>query len=480
MASVSAGRMALVVETRARQPMTQRQPAGRPARDSATPRQARPPAPRPGVARLAGLLVAAGALWILVLSVTSVKGVQLHGPGGTMTLLGTATGLIGTYLALIMVVLASRVAPVERLLGLDGMLRWHRRLAPWPITLIVLHVVLTTVGYAEAATKGFGAELGSLVFDYQDMLAATVGFLLMVAIGVASFRAIRTRLRRETWWALHLYIYLALALSFAHALALGPTFVGHPATRAIWILLWLGALGMVLVYRVGLPLVRSLRAQLKVAEVRQEAPGVVSVVLRGRRLQDLPVAGGQFGLWRFMTRGMWWQAHPYTLSAMPQPPYLRITVKGVGDHSAALARVKPGTRVLLEGPYGVFTRQAMQGSRVALIGAGVGVTSVRSLLEDLPKGADPVVVLRASTDGDAALHTEVADLVAHQQGTFHELLGNRAQVRLDAKALLRLVPDLRQRDVYVCGPEAFVGTMVAVCRGLGVPSGALHHEAYAL
>ncbi|HET9731729.1 MAG TPA: ferredoxin reductase family protein, partial [Acidimicrobiales bacterium] len=418
--------------------------------------------------------------WILVLSFTSVTGVQLHGPGGTMTLLGTATGLIGTYLALIMVLLASRVAPIERLLGLDGMLRWHRRLGPWPITLIVLHVILITLGYAAAASKGFGAELRSLVFDYPDVLAATVGFLLMVAIGVVSVRAIRSRLRRETWWALHLYIYVALALSFAHAIVLGPTFVGHPLTRAIWIVLWLAALALVVVYRIGMPLARNLRMGLRVAEVRSEAPGVVSVLLEGRDLHRLPVSGGQFGLWRFMARGMWWQAHPYTVSALPRPPYLRITVKALGDHSSAVAGLTPGTRVLLEGPYGVFTRDVLHSSRVAMIGAGIGITSVRSLLEDLPKGVAPVVVLRASSDIDTALHEEVADLVRTRGGTLHELIGDRAQVRLDAKKLLRLVPDLRRREVYVCGPEAFVGTTVAICNGIGVPSRAVHHEAYAL
>lgn len=431
-------------------------------------------------ARLAGVVVAAGTVWVAVLGLTSVTGVQLHGPGGLATLLGTATGLVGTYLALVMVLLASRIPPVERVLGLDGMLRWHRRLAPWPISLIVLHAVLITIGYAAAAHAGIGAEIRSMLLNYQDVLAATVGLALMVAVGIASIRAIRRRLRRETWWALHLYLYLALALSFAHAVVLGPTFVGHPATQAVWILAWVLAIGLVIVYRWGMPLWRSMRHQLRVAEIRREAPGVVSVILRGRQLDRLPVAGGQFGLWRFLVRGMWWQAHPYTLSALPQPPYLRITVKSAGDHSSSLARIRPGTRVLLEGPYGVFTRDAMVNERVALIGAGIGVTSVRSLLEDLPRGADPTVVLRASRKNDTALHGEVAELVDRQGGRFHELVGSRSSVRLDGHELLRLVPDLRQRDVYVCGPEHFVAHVVATCRGLGVPSASLHHEAYAL
>ena len=182
----------------------------------------------------------------------------------------------------------------------------------------------------------------------------------MCFIGVVSLRAIRSRLHRETWWLIHLWIYLALAISFAHVLALGPSFVGHPLTQIVWSVAWAGTAGLVLCYRFGLPVARSLRYRLVVAEVRPEGPGVVSVICSGRRLDKLAVAGGQFFCWRFLTPRMWWQAHPYSLSALPQPPYLRLTVKGVGDHSAALAKLRPGTKVLIEGPYGAFTKYAQQ------------------------------------------------------------------------------------------------------------------------
>ncbi|MDA8281097.1 MAG: ferredoxin reductase family protein [Actinomycetota bacterium] len=439
-----------------------------------------PPPPRPWVVRLAGVLVVGGLVWLIGLVVSGETGSELHAPGGWATFLGTATGLVGTYLALVMVLLASRIPPVERVLGQDGLLRWHRRISAWPILLILLHAVLITVGYAQAAHSGFGHEIGVLLNDYQDVLAATVGLGLMLLIGVLSVRAIRRRLRRETWWAIHLYIYLALALSFAHALVLGPTFVGHPLTQAIWSLVWAGAAGLVVVYRIGLPVVRTLRHDIRVVEVRPEGPGVVSVICKGRNLDRLPVAGGQFVMWRFLVRDLWWQAHPYTLSSMPRPPYLRITVKAVGDHSEAVASLRPGTRVAIEGPYGAFTRYSRRYHRVAMIAAGIGVTAVRSLLEDLPSGTEPIVLIRATTEEDLVLRREIAALVRHHKGKLHELVGRRDEVRVDSATLRRLVPDLARRDVYVCGPESFVDTVDLTCRHLGVHRSSLHHEAYAL
>jgi ferredoxin-NADP reductase len=312
------------------------------------------------------------------------------------------------------------------------------------------------------------------------VLMATAALGLICLAAVVSVRAIRRRVRRETWWLVHLYLYLALALSFAHVLALGPSFVGHPLTRIVWSAIWLATAGLVLCYRFGLPVVRSLRHRLRVAEIRTEGPGVISVIVSGRDLDRLAVAGGQFFCWRFLTRDLWWQAHPYSLSALPSPPYLRLTVKNVGDHSAALARLKPGTPIAVEGPYGAFTRYAQVRQKALLVAAGIGVTALRSLLEDMPRGRDPVVLLRAASEQDLVLRREVGELIRRHGGRLVELVGSRDAARLDERSLPRLVPDLHQRDVYVCGPEGFVAEFVAVARNLGIPGGCIHHEAFAL
>jgi predicted ferric reductase len=438
------------------------------------------PRPRPALARAALVLAGAGLGAVTALAIVDETISQFSAPGGLATFAGSLTGLIGTYLALMMVLLVSRIPAIERVLGQDGLLRWHRRLAPWPISLLIAHALFITVGYAQAARAGLWHQVAVLLTEYPDVLTATVGLGIMCVIGVVSLRAIRSRLSRETWWLIHLWMYLALAISFAHVLALGPSFVGHPLTQIVWSVAWAATAGLVLCYRFGLPVVRSLRHRLVVAEVRREGPGVVSVICSGRHLDKLAVAGGQFFCWRFLTPRMWWQAHPYSLSALPQPPYLRLTVKGVGDHSASLAKLRPGTKVVIEGPYGAFTRYAQQRRGILLIAAGIGVTALRSLLEDLPRNSAPVVVLRATKPEDMVLGKEVAELVRYRRGKLHELIGPREQAGLDDRSLPRLVPDLNQRDIYVCGPEGFVTDIVDLAKRLGVPDEAVHHEAYAL
>jgi predicted ferric reductase len=445
-------------------------------RRQASTRRAPPPHPRLG--QVAVGLAAIGLVLVVVLGVTTETRRELSLPGGAATFVGSLTGLVGMYLALVMVLIVARIPALERILGLDGMLGWHRRLAPWPLSLLVAHGLFTTVGYAQAARSGVLKELGTFIRAYPDMLAATVGLALMVVIGIASIRAVRSRLRRETWWVIHLYMYLALALSFAHVIVLGPAFVGHPLIRVLWSALWAATAGTVLAYRFALPILRSVRYRLRVVEVRPEAPGVVSVILSGHHLDRLAVSGGQFFAWRFLTRGLWWQAHPYSLSALPRPPYLRLTVKEVGDHSRALARLRPGTPVAIEGPYGAATVHARRRDKVALVAGGIGITALRSLLEDLPRGANPVVVMRASSEDQLVLRDEVAELVRQRKGTLHELVGSRSRLRMTGEVLGRLVADLPQRDLYICGPPGLVEDSLAAARALGMRKDAVHYEVF--
>ena len=386
-----------------RQPVTHAKRAGA---GPAYVRTRRPgPAPRPGFVTGCAALAGLGfGVTVGTVIIGETRG-SLAAPGGLLIAGGRLAGFTGAYLMLIMVVLIARLPWLEAAVGQDRLIRWHRRVGPWAFGLITAHVVLITLGYAQAAQVGALRQLWVFLTSYPDLLAATVGFGLLVMAGVTSIRIARRRLKYETWWVVHLYMYLALALAFAHQIVTGVSFIGHPLTRAVWIAVWACTAGMVIVFRVAQPIWRSLRHRLRVVAVREEAPGVVSVICPGRRLDRLAVSGGQFFQWRFLTRDLWWHAHPYSLSALPRPPYIRVTVKGLGDQSRAVRRLRPGTRVAIEGPYGAFTHHARISDRVVLIGAGVGITPLRALLEDLPAWIDVVVIVRASTPGISSTGT---------------------------------------------------------------------------
>jgi len=277
----------------------------------------------------------------------------------------------------------------------------------------------------------------------------------------------------------HLYLYLALVLGFAHQIRTGVMFIGHPLATYLWIAVSAVALAAVVGVRIVRPLWRNLRHQLRISSVREEAPGVYSLVVKGRNLSRFEVSGGQFFQWRFMARGLWWHSHPYSLSALPHPPFMRVTIKQLGMQSLAATRLKPGTRVFVEGPYGIFTRYARYGDRVVLIGAGVGISPIRALLEDLPPSTKVTVILRASKVEDLVHRAEMTQLVQERGGKLHEVVGSRKKVHLDFQMLRKLVGNLNNTDVYVCGPPGFSEGVTDSLVRLGARRERIHHEAFA-
>jgi ferredoxin-NADP reductase len=100
------------------------------------------------------------------------------------------------------------------------------------------------------------------------------------------------------------------------------------------------------------------------------------------------------------------------------------------------------------------------------------------LLEDLPKNIEVSVVIRASSAADIVHRDEVEALVQIRGGEFHELVGSRKDVTIDADSMRRLIPSIAESDVYVCGPNGFTDRVVAAALRLGVDPKRIHHEAF--
>jgi predicted ferric reductase len=428
-------------------------------------------------------VIVAGGLAVIGLWWINNPGRDLHTFADRLTAAGRITGLVGTYLVLVQVVLMARLPWLDRWIGTDRMAAWHRSNGQYTIGMLVAHTLLITWGYAEADGVSIGREAGKLLRSYPDVLAATVGLGLLIAVAVTSVRAARRRLRYETWYFIHLYTYLAIALAFSHQLATGNEFTTHQLYRALWVLLYVAVFGSLLVFRVAVPIRDAFRYQLRVASIQAEGDNAVSVYVTGRRLERMGAQAGQFFRWRFLDRSSWWEAHPFSLSAAPDGRFLRITAKGVGDHSAALGRLQPGTRVVAEGPYGNLTADRRTRSRVLLIAGGVGITPLRALLEALPASPGGITLLYRATDESEILFRSELDRLARDWGIEVRYVLGRRDAKpgpLSARRLRRLVPDVARRDVYLCGPPGMMDEATEGLRSLGVRRSQVHQERFEL
>jgi predicted ferric reductase len=430
-------------------------------------------------------LLAGNALLIFGMWIRHGNLSELSTPDSAVIAAGELAALYGTYLILIQLVLMSRNPWLDQVFGQDRITQAHRWVGFAAVWLLLLHGVLTTVGYAMSDGSSVVGQALTFLTSYPYVLWSVAGMGLLIMVAVTSVRAARRRLSYETWYAIHLYAYLAIALSFLHQLFVGVDFVNDQVASLYWIALYVLAFGILIVFRFGQPISISLRHRMRVANVVQEGPGIVSIYLTGRDLDKLPVRAGQWFRLRFLTTAGWYRAHPFSISAAPNGRYLRFTVKDLGDYTGKLQKVRVGTVVFVEGPYGVFTGARRTKSRVLLVAGGIGITPLRALLEELPAAKGSLtLVYRASGPEDVVFRNELDQLAELRGATIHYLVGKRGSREVpsdpfEPRELRRLVPDLKDRDIYICGPTGMMDRVLSTLGRLRVPESQVHYERFA-
>ena len=401
--------------------------------------------------------------------------------------IGRVTGLLGTYLVLWQLLFMARVPWLEHAFGLERMAVLHKWNGYLAIGLLIGHAVFQTLGYQLGDGKDVARQLADFINSYQGVLAAIVALGLFVVVVVLSVTVARRHLAYETWYFIHLYAYLAVVLAFSHQLATGVDFAGNPAFVWYWCALYVVVGASLVFYRLGGPLATYRRHRFRVQAVEKEARGVFSIYITGRDLDQFEAEAGQFAIWRFMDRRRWWQAHPFSISAVPNGRRLRITVKNIGDFTSYIHTLKPGTPILVDGPFGKFIERP-KNSKVLLIAGGIGITPIRPLAEEMAAdGFDVRVLYRAHSENDLVFKKELDALSSREESVQVDYLltqgGSRRNSRdgwFSPTSLAGLVPDIFDRVVYVCGPMGMMVLVRSSLEALGIPAGQIRTEVFRL
>ncbi len=406
----------------------------------------------------------------------------------SLTSLGIVSGLVATDLMCLMLLLAARIPFVDRAFGHDHAVAVHSRLGKWVLCGLLLHAWFLICGYAASEGITIIAEWLSM-WSIGDYVLAVVGLGALAVVAISSIVAVKRRMSYEVWHVIHLITYAAVAASIPHQFSQSGLFAEGNWQRWYWIGLYGATAFALLAFRILLPLFNSIEHRLVVSDVVREADDVVTITMRGRNLPALDVEAGQFFHWRFLGRKLWWHQHPFSVSAAPTRDSLRITVRSLGKGTAKLMKVKPGTRVMIEGPYGIFSDKARTTDAVTLVGIGIGIAPIRAVLEatDFEPG-HATVVLRAHNAGQLYLAGEIADLCRQRGAKLVTLVGRRGRNRLgearwvpashQGLTIAEIVPGIATSDVFVCGPQDASDSVIAEALEVGTPPRAIHNERF--
>ena len=388
------------------------------------------------------------------------------------------TGLLTSVAAMVGLLLATRLPWMERAIGLDRVLIWHRIAGDSMGLLLGVHIVSAVI--ADIPLRGgFVNTVLDLTGREPYMALTTVGAVIIGIVIITSLKNVRRRFSYETWYFIHLTAYVGVVISYSHQITLGSLLSGDKMLRWLWGILSAYILLLVVLGR-WTGVISSIRRPLVVTDIHHETDSTVAVTLGGKNMDRYEGEGGQFVSLRMLKKGQWWKANPYSLSAAPTFDGMRITIKDRGDASAATFGLRKGDKVAVEGPYGIATDAIFEGARPLFIAGGVGVTPVRAMLETLPMNSRPLVLLRARTTDDIPHFREICTMAEERGGDVRLVLGRTVQLKgrdpFAPKILHSLVPNLRNCVAFVCGPTSLT---FAARKGLleaGLPKSHIHLE----
>lgn len=408
--------------------------------------------------------------------------------GGNSTLLAISrlAGLWATQLALYQLLLIGRVKWVEAQFGLDKLSKIHKWNGYTILGFVILHIVLVTKAYAGFSQLDLITQFFNLNTQLEDVFKAFLATLILFGTIALSITIVRRNLKYEYWYYVHLLNYLTFLLFVGHQLNLGMSTESFPF-QIYWMATYVVTAGLIGWFRFLIPTYHFWKHDFRIEKIEQ-LNNAVNIYITGNDLSSLKRESGQFFILRFLQKGFWYEAHPFSMSWSEVQPNLRVTIKNLGDFTSKVSNLKPGTKVLIDGPHGVFTKKQINSNKLLLIAGGIGITPIRSLMEDLSGKSDTILLYSTKTRADALLSDEI-DLYATRPNTQikyilseepAQTLGDALGGMLDQAMLARLVPDIQERQVFLCGPPRMMDAIRSALVKLGLPKNKIHFERFAL
>jgi len=389
--------------------------------------------------------------------------------------IGRLLALVGFILILFQVVLSSRLKWLERGLGLDKMLGFHKTVGVIGFAFMLSHPVLHAS--SDVLAQGYVTLKWPMIFGVITLLLA------LVTVGSALLYG-KLHLKYGTWKQMHWFNFIILPVIFAHSLLLGTDLGAQPPLRIFWYIL--GGLYLLLVADILWERTRFRRHLLQVTNVVQETPDTWSLHFKGSNADHKP---GQFLMLSLLHNGRRSEPHPFTISSSPTSGDLSVSVKAVGDFTSTVKDTTRADGAYIDMPYGTFSFLNYDAPNLVFIAGGIGITPFISMLRymaDKKLERNVILIWGNKSEKDIAFNAELVQMtialpslhIIHVLSNQPEWPGEKGYV--DTQFLRKHLDGFENPQVFVCGPPVMMTKVVRALQQVGVPKERIHFERFAL
>lgn len=431
---------------------------------------------------------------------------QLHPIGNIQTFpaamlaLGQVTGLVGMIMYALNLVCATRLRFLEYLFGgLNRVYIAHHVLGGLSLVLLSLHPLFLALRYVQSSLEQaallllpnglfpFGAlidkshQLHGTVLEQWAIFFGIIAFWGMVGLLLVTFFI---KIPYRIWLFSHKFLGVAFFIGGLHVLFISSDTSTDMALKIY--ILGFTAIGIAaFIYKTLLGRILIKKYEYQVSNVQVEGGNVTHVELLPMRLR-MSYKPGQFVFVRFTgakNQGISHEWHPFSISSSPKDPVLRLSVKGLGDYTNKLSRLPAGSLAEVEGAYGSFTNTDYANRNQIWIAGGIGVTPFISMAKSLPDTGYTIdLYYSVKTSSELIDWKTLYDIAMVKNGTFRVIpwIGDQQQVHLNAQYVQQISGNVKDKDIFICGPPAMMQTLREQFRDLGVPGANIHSEEFGM
>jgi predicted ferric reductase len=399
-------------------------------------------------------------------------------PGSLLVNIAVGAGFIGYSLMALEFVLISRIKPAAQPFGQDALQLFHNWMGMLALFLLLLHPILLVIsGYPADAWLNPFSSTGNAATRTASLSLYTLVLLVLTSI----FRQ-QLRIKYEIWQLLHgLFAIFILIASLVHIYTLG-RFTSAPIMKVMWLVYGILMISVILWYKIIKPVAHWNR-RWEVVENRTERGDSQTLVLKPDGHDGFAFEPGQYAWIKNGGTPFGRGQHPISMSSMADVEpggTIAFTIKNLGDWSGEVVpNIQAGEQMWVDGPYGVLSSDREQGMGYVLIGGGVGITPLYSMVQTMAERGEvrPVLLFYGARDYESLTFRE--ELEALQERMNLQLIyvlsepaenwqGEKGFITGDV--LKRYLPEQYRRFVYfICGPEPLMDAMEAALPELGIP-----------
>lgn len=394
-----------------------------------------------------------------------------------------ALGFVGLAMMGLQFALVARFIPVAAPFGEDAVVQFHRLMSYFGTLFILAHPVILMV----LVSSSYVRLLNPVSAPWRARFGL-LSIIMLLIVMVTSIWRRRLRIRYEWWQAVHMVAAtLAVVAALVHV-ELVHYYVSSPWKKVLWAVMTAGFVGLIVWVRAVKPVLR-IRRPWQVDQIARADGDMWAVTFRPVGHAGFRFAPGQFG-WLAVGRSPFGLTqHPFSFSSSAeQDGSVQMTIKELGDFTRTVGSIKPGTRAYLDGPHGVFSPDRHEGPGFVLIGGGVGIGPLMSMLRTFADRQErrTCLLFYGNRRLDGAAYVDELDELSKRLSldVVHVLeeppahwQGERG--RIDEGLLRRYLPARYQRMQYfVCGPGPLQDAMEAVLARLGVDGDRVHTERF--